>query len=70
MRRKTRFQLVNTTCPRCGKPTVTGNRSLWGADSLQQKYTGICTACITPEEREEINSNLAEFVYSTIKATV
>jgi hypothetical protein len=63
------FHLVNTNCPRCGKPTVTGSRSLYGADTLKKKLSGVCSACITQEEREEIDKTLAEYVYSTIRAS-
>jgi len=34
MRRSPRFQLVQTTCKRCGKPIYTGNRSLFGLDEV------------------------------------
>lgn len=62
------FHLVNTNCPRCGKPTVTGSRSLWGAYTLKQKFDGVCSACITPAERKEIDETLAECVYAKVRA--
>jgi len=37
MRRSPRFQLVQTTCKRCGKPIYTGNRSLFGLDDVKAK---------------------------------
>lgn len=65
-----KFRLVNTTCPRCGKPTMTGNRSLWGADQLKAKYSGICSSCTTPEEKQEILNSLALSVHATLRGTV
>ena len=61
------FHLVNTNCPRCGKPTITGSRPLYGGHTLKEKYSGVCSACITPEERKEIESTLDECVYAMVR---
>ena len=49
-----KFQLLTTTCRRCGKSIVTGNRSLFGADAAKARLDRICEACITPDELAEI----------------
>ena len=52
--RKAKFQLVKTTCRRCGCDLYTGNRSLYGLDTEKAKYDRICAKCITQEEQEAI----------------
>ncbi len=54
--RKSKFQLIQTTCRRCGKPLMTGNRSLFGLDEAKKRLDRICANCITPEEQAEILS--------------
>lgn len=49
---KPKFQLINSTCRRCGEPIVTSNRSLFGADAKHAKFAGIC--CLTPDELKEM----------------
>ena len=64
--KRQRFHLVVTHCPRCGKEVFTGNRSLWGADSTKAKYNGICSNCITPEERAEMMKEISKSVYAIV----
>ena len=52
--KKIKFQLIETTCKRCGKKLFTGNRSLFGLDKEKAKLDRICKNCITPEEQNEI----------------
>ena len=52
--RKSKFQLVQTTCRRCGKTLYTGNRSLFGFDKEKAELDRICKECITPEEQQMI----------------
>ena len=47
--------MVETTCKRCGARIFTGSRSLFGMDKLKTKYGEICTKCVTPEEKKEID---------------
>jgi hypothetical protein len=47
---KRKFQLIETTCKRCGKKLLTGNRSLFGNDQMKAKLDRICYECCTPEE--------------------
>ena len=65
--RKNRFKLIPVRCPRCGKEVYTGNRSLWGADQVKAKYQGICSSCITPEEKAEMMQELSEAVYLKVR---
>lgn len=51
MSRRRRFYLVHTTCRRCGIPLMTGNRSLFGADTLKANYDRLCEGCTSEEER-------------------
>jgi RNase P subunit RPR2 len=52
--KRTKFQLIQTSCKRCGKPLVTGSRSLYGMDEAKAKYDRICQQCMTPEEHHEL----------------
>lgn len=54
--RRNRFRLVHSSCRRCGAPILTGNRSLYGAESTRQKYGRICGACVTDDERREMDA--------------
>lgn len=56
MRRKIKFQLVETTCKRCGVKLYTGNRSLFGMDKEKKEFERICSKCITPEEQRKLLS--------------
>jgi hypothetical protein len=53
--KRVKFQLIQTTCKRCGVSLYTGNRSLYGHDREKAKYDRICAKCITAEEQNEIN---------------
>jgi RNase P subunit RPR2 len=52
--RKVKFQLIETTCKRCGRPLITGNRSLYGFNEQKARLDRICKDCITPEEQAEL----------------
>jgi hypothetical protein len=52
--KKSKFQLIETTCKRCGKKVFTGNRSLFGFDKEKAELDRICSDCITPEEQNKI----------------
>jgi len=55
MRRKTRIQLYTVKCRRgCGRDITATSRSIHGANALHTKYSGICSHCITDEERNEM----------------
>jgi len=54
MKRRVKFQLIETTCRRCGKKLLTGNRSLFGLDKEKKELDRICSECITPEETRRI----------------
>jgi hypothetical protein len=49
-----KFRLIYTTCCRCGKPLMTGNRSLYGNDAAKHRLDRICDGCTTPQERAEV----------------
>ncbi len=63
--RGSRFHLVSTECRRCGKPLMTGNRSLFGADAAKARLDRICEACITPEEQAELLGEQAKAIMGT-----
>lgn len=46
--------LKSVNCPRCGKETLTAMRSLTGNDGLKKRYEGVCSNCMTDDEKEEI----------------
>jgi len=54
--KRQKFHLIQTTCKRCGKPLMTGNRSLFGFDKEKAELDRICKNCITPEENHRILS--------------
>ena len=66
--KRPKFQLIKTECKRCGTPLYTGNRSLWGADSAKAKYGNICNKCMTPEERAEMQDQIAHAAYAAVRA--
>jgi ribosomal protein L37E len=53
---KKKFELIETTCRRCGKKIYTGNRSLFGFDKEKAELDRICDSCITPEEKHKTES--------------
>ena len=53
---KKKFELIETTCRRCGKSLMTGNRSLFGFDKEKNQYDRICSQCITLEEKHFIEN--------------
>lgn len=53
-----RKPLVVIGCRRCGKSVTSTNKSLTGADQLWRKYAGICSDCITPSEKHEIDHGI------------
>lgn len=57
-----RVSIITTECRRCGKPVATVSRSILGADETYERYSGICSNCITPEEQEEIIRLQAEAI--------
>jgi RNase P subunit RPR2 len=52
--KKAKFQLIETTCKRCGVKLYTGNRSLYGFDKEKAELDRICKNCITPQEQAKI----------------
>jgi len=54
MRRRVKFELIETTCKRCGVKLYTGSRSLFGLDKEKKEFERICSKCITPEEQRRI----------------
>lgn len=60
--RKSRIQVITTSCRRCSKPLATLNRSITGADDLKAKYDRICADCITKEEEREILDGQAKSI--------
>jgi len=53
---KKKFGLLVTTCRRCGKPLLTGNRSLYGNDEAKSRLDRICKECLTPAEQRDIET--------------
>ena len=54
MAARIRFALTTAACERCGKPVLTGTRSLYGADALKAQLGVVCEGCTTEAERYEI----------------
>ena len=52
--RRPKFELIKTSCRRCGCELYTGSRSLFGADAAKAKYDRICDKCVTEQERNEM----------------
>ena len=53
--RKSKFHLIHTNCRRCGKPLMTGSRSLFGMDEAKKQLDRLCGDCITPEEKDQLH---------------
>lgn len=69
MKRRSRLMLVYTNCTRCSKPLTTLNRSLYGADALKSKLGSICSDCITPEERHEMEQGIGQAALRSASVT-
>jgi hypothetical protein len=69
MKRKVKFQLIKTTCKRCGCDLYTGNRSLYGFNKQKAELDRICGNCITPEEKERM-LKLVPFIYNEDKKAI
>lgn len=68
MKHRKQFHLIATTCRRCGKPLMTGSRSLWGAENARAKFAEICSDCITPEDRAEMEQAVNAAVLTKVTA--
>jgi len=49
-----KINIVMTKCKRCGKPLVKTDRSLYGLDTLKEKYGDICQDCMSEDETMEM----------------
>lgn len=56
------IRFLTTTCRRCGRPLVTTDRSIHGADAAKARYDRICSACVTPEEEQAMLDAQAQTV--------
>lgn len=61
------MKLIETTCKRCGRPIMTAEKSITGAHKLKMEFDRICSRCITPDEREEINRGLLQQVHQNYR---
>jgi hypothetical protein len=68
VRRRSRFQLVPTSCRRCGKSIYTGSRPLVGTNEMTAKYGRICAECFTPEEHEAMDQDFRRALPGAIAA--
>jgi hypothetical protein len=61
-----RTLLRKVLCRRgCGRTVHTLKKSIYGANALHGKYSGICSNCTTDEERNEILRGVTEAAYRT-----
>jgi len=58
-------RLILTNCRRCDKPVTTLKKPIHGTREIQGKFGRICSDCITPEEREEIDSLFKSAIQNT-----
>lgn len=67
--RKPRIQLHTIKCKRgCGREITVTSRSIHGANALHAKYSGICSHCITPEERNEMLYGIGTAIIKGVKS--
>jgi hypothetical protein len=68
VKRRSRFQLVATSCRRCGKSIYTGSRPLYGTREMQEKYGRICDKCFTAAEYEAMDQDFRKALPGAIAA--
>jgi hypothetical protein len=66
MTRRTRFQLISTTCRRCGKPIATGSRSLFGLEDLKTQYDRVCQDCLSSDEQNDLLHTMGEQIAARV----
>ncbi len=52
LKKKSKFKIIK--CPRCGKNVTTITSPITGAIEAYNKFKGICSQCVTPQEEMEI----------------
>ena len=62
--RRQPFALISASCQRCGRPVMTGNRSLIGADMAKEAFGVICSGCVTEEEERRMLAAQADAILS------
>lgn len=56
MARRPRIQIVTVKCKRgCGTELATLNRPIYSTQADYERYSGICSKCITEEEKADMN---------------
>lgn len=57
------INLIEVKCKRCGKPLLTAAQAIHGDNTLKARLGNICSACITPEEKRQIEDGIAMAVH-------
>ncbi len=59
--------IVETSCKRCKKPIATLVKSFYGCDKLQKQFGGICSDCISPEERQDLLTKMGMAIADNLR---
>ena len=56
-----RPRIETVPCRRCNRPLATLSKSIWGVpDSVRLEYAGLCSGCVTPDERAAMEKAVVE----------
>jgi hypothetical protein len=64
-----RPMIIEVNCPRCGNPVLTSNGGIH-SHSAWRKWHGICSACVTPEEGEQMRRDIAAGILAPARGEV
>ena len=57
------IKLIQTACKRCGRPLLTAEKAIHGDHSLKTRLGNICSACITPKEKRQMEDGIAVAIH-------
>jgi len=63
-----KINIVMTKCKRCGKPLAKTDRSLYGLNTLKEKYGDICQDCMSEAETMEMLKEQGQGIAASLSA--
>jgi len=60
---KVMIKLMQVACKRCGRPILTAEKAIHGDSSLKTRLGNICSNCITPKEKRQVEDGIAMAIH-------
>ena len=60
---KVMIKLIQVACKRCGRPILTAEKAIHGDSNLKTRLGNICSNCITPEEKRQVEDGIAMAIH-------